>query len=102
MTVTPIPVATPQTFEEFINEAQTVGYIMLDGNKIKVLIRQTKYGRSLKMRKSGKDGSHFTDEENMLNQNKIEDFFAQDNPKVWVETINQKRKNLLDGKTIEI
>ena len=49
---------------------QTTGYIIdkRNGEKIKILIRQAKYGRHLKMRKTGKDGSHFIDEEFFLNE----------------------------------
>ena len=51
---------------------QTHGYIIdkKTKEKIKILIRQAKYGRHLKMRKSGTDGSHFTDEEFYLNEDK--------------------------------
>ena len=54
---------------------QTIGYIIdkRTDEKIKLLIRKGKridrtcYKIKLKMRKSGSDGSHFTDEENYLN-----------------------------------
>lgn len=42
---------------------QTIGYINYQGEKILLLVRQNSYYRSLKIRKSGKDGTHFTDEE---------------------------------------
>lgn len=48
---------------------QTAGYIQIDGKKILILVRQSrKEYRCLKMRKSGKDGSHFTDEECFLSE----------------------------------
>ena len=48
---------------------QTIGHIYdrTTGEKILILVRQCSYYRSLKLRKSGKDGSHFGDEENFLN-----------------------------------
>ena len=56
---------------------QTTGYIIdqRTNSKIKVLVRggrkydNTLYERLLKMRITGKDGNHFEDEENYLNQN---------------------------------
>ena len=49
---------------------QTIGYIIdkRNGEKIKILVRQSKYCRHLKMRKTGKDGNHFTEEEFHLNE----------------------------------
>ena len=38
------------------------------GYKILILVRQSKYCRYLKIRKSGKDGTHFHDEEFFLNE----------------------------------
>lgn len=54
---------------------QTIGYIIENksGDKIKILIRQAKYGRYLKLRKSGSDGNHFADEEIFLNEPKQSD-----------------------------
>lgn len=52
---------------------QEIGYINLKWpyshniKKILILVRQAKYGRHLKLRKSGKDGVHFSDEEKFLN-----------------------------------
>ena len=48
---------------------QVHGYI-LDENKekVKILVRSGKYGKYLKLRKTGKDGSHFIDEEFYLNE----------------------------------
>ena len=42
---------------------QTIGYVILDNQKVLVLVRARKYGRSLKLRKTGKDGIHFSDEQ---------------------------------------
>lgn len=49
---------------------QTTGYIYnkRTGRKILLLVRQCSYYRALKIRKSGKDGVHFSDEENHLNE----------------------------------
>lgn len=48
---------------------QATGYLYdkKTGEKILILVRQAKYTRYLKIRKSGKDGTHFTDEETYLN-----------------------------------
>jgi hypothetical protein len=45
---------------------QATGYVIIKGRKVLVLVRPTKYGRTLKVRASGKDGSHFEDETNGL------------------------------------
>lgn len=45
---------------------QTTGYMIIGDEKILVLCRQKKYSRQLKIRMSGKDGNHFSDEEMML------------------------------------
>lgn len=65
---------------------QTTGYITdkRNGEKIKILVRQSKYGRHLKLRKTGIDGGHFVDEEFYLNE---------------VEQLNLLDK-LKDGKSI--
>jgi hypothetical protein len=53
---------------------QTVGYMNLRGTgkgfqaPVLVLVRQGDYGRYIKIRKSGKKGTHFTDEEIFINQ----------------------------------
>jgi len=49
---------------------QTIGYINYQDEKILLLVRQNTYYRSLKIRKSGKNGIHFTDEEIHLNNNR--------------------------------
>jgi len=48
---------------------QTTGYIedRSTGKKVLILVRQSKYWRVLKHRKTGKNGNHFTDEEDYLN-----------------------------------
>ena len=48
---------------------QGIGHIFDKKNiKILVLVRQSKFTRHFKIRKSGKDGVHFTDEELYLNE----------------------------------
>lgn len=48
---------------------QVSGYIQTNKyGKILVLVRSGKHSRYLKLRKSGKDGTHFSDEENHLNE----------------------------------
>lgn len=47
---------------------QTHGYIIIRGEKIKILVRHRKYGRLLRIRKSGTDGTHFSDEEIFLEE----------------------------------
>lgn len=49
---------------------QRTGYIIdrRTGEKVLFLWQQAKYCRYLKLRKSGKDGGHFTDEEDFLNE----------------------------------
>ena len=51
---------------------QTIGYIKPAGVKILVLVRQSHSRkatyRTLKIRKSGKDGTHFSDEEKFFNE----------------------------------
>jgi len=51
---------------------QTTGYIIEEKTrkKIKVLVRHSRYQRYLKLRKSGRDGIHLSDEEIFLNKNK--------------------------------
>lgn len=50
---------------------QTTGYVIdgATGEKVLVLVRQNKDYRSVKLRKSGQDGEHFSDEEAYLNLN---------------------------------
>jgi hypothetical protein len=57
---------------------QTIGYIQIDSKKLLILVRQAKYARFLKLRKTGKDGAHFTDEELFLEQhrNKVEQLLS--------------------------
>jgi hypothetical protein len=43
-------------------------YDKTTGEKLLCLVRQGSYGRYLKLRKSGKDGIHLTDEEIFINQ----------------------------------
>jgi len=48
---------------------QTLGYVINGDKKIKLLVRQGKFGRKLMIRKSGRDGSHLLDEEMYLKEN---------------------------------
>jgi hypothetical protein len=45
---------------------QTHGHVYVNGQKVLVLVRPTHCGVAIKLRKSGSDGSHFTDEEAFL------------------------------------
>lgn len=47
---------------------QRIGNIIVAGEKYLVLVRDNKYSRSLKLRKTGGDGSNLTDEGIFLNQ----------------------------------
>lgn len=49
---------------------QTHGYLIIDNQKILILVRHKKYGCSLKKRLTGKDGNFFEDESCYLSQNK--------------------------------
>ena len=46
---------------------QTHGYIINNDQKILILVRDSKTCRYVKLRKSGADGNHFTEEEVFLN-----------------------------------
>ena len=50
---------------------QTHGYLTIDNRKVLVLVRPTKWGVALKMRLSGSDGQHMTDEEAYLRENPV-------------------------------
>jgi len=41
---------------------QCTGHIIVNGEKILVLVRNRKYGREFKIRESGKDGQYFEEE----------------------------------------
>lgn len=45
---------------------QTTGYLIIGGQKVLILVRHKRYSRLLKIRKSGRDGQHFEDEEHFL------------------------------------
>jgi len=49
---------------------QTHGHLIIDNQKILVLVRNRKYGCALKLRHTGKDGNYFEDESCYLSQNK--------------------------------
>lgn len=48
---------------------QTIGYIIdqATGERLRILVRKTKYGKALKLRATGSDGSLFVDESLFLN-----------------------------------
>lgn len=48
---------------------QTHGHVYIDGKKILVLVRASRYGRTLLARKRGRDGNHMSDEELYLRSN---------------------------------
>ena len=45
---------------------QYIGYLLINNEKIKVLVREAKTYRSLKIRKSGEDGNRLSDESDHL------------------------------------
>ena len=45
---------------------QFTGYLKIKNKKILVLVRQRRYGRCLKIRKSGRDGVFLSDESDFL------------------------------------
>lgn len=47
---------------------QTTGYVIVNGEKVKVLVRDMKHGRALKKRDRGREGQHFVDESAYLEQ----------------------------------
>lgn len=49
---------------------QAHGYLMIDDQKILILVRNKKYSRALKLRLTGKDGFFFEDESYFLSKNK--------------------------------
>lgn len=63
---------------------QTTGHLIIQGEKVLVLVRSRKYGVALKVRKSGGVGRYFPDESFHLNENP------------------ELTKDLLSGKTIRI
>jgi len=65
---------------------QDIAYLVVNGETIKVLRQNAKYGAKLKMRKSGQLGTFLTDESIYLG-------LDEDNPK-------NDLKELLDGKVI--
>lgn len=63
---------------------QTTGHLIINGQKVLVLVRAEKYGRALKIRKSGQDGNRFEDEE----------FYFLEYP--------NRLQELMDGKVIHV
>ena len=49
---------------------QIHGHLIINNQKILVLVRHKKYGRALKIRLTGKDGNFFEDESYFLLKNK--------------------------------
>lgn len=47
---------------------QCIGYILVKNETIKLPVRENQFFRSLKFRKTGSLGSHFSDEEIFLNE----------------------------------
>ena len=47
---------------------QQLGYVVVNGETILLLVRREKYGVALKLRASGVNGRHMEDEENGLNE----------------------------------
>jgi len=47
---------------------QTTGYLIIGGKRILVLVQHKRYSRLMKVRKSGKEGNRFEDEESYLSQ----------------------------------
>lgn len=46
---------------------QTIGYIRVGAQgKVLVLVRDKRYSRTMKLRKGGREGNHFEDEERFL------------------------------------
>ena len=63
---------------------QTTGYIIIRGEIIMVLVREKKHSRQFKLRKSGRPGRRFEDEE----------IYLKNNP--------EKLRDLLNGKVVEL
>ena len=49
---------------------QTRGYLIVNNQKVLILVRNKKYGRALKLRLTGTDGNFFEDESYFLSKNK--------------------------------
>ena len=49
---------------------QTHGYLIVNNQKVLILVRNKKYGRALKLRLTGSDGNCFEDESIFLSENK--------------------------------
>jgi len=47
---------------------QTTGHIKINGETLLVLVRQKRFSRQLKLRKSGKPGTRFQEEEDWLRE----------------------------------
>ena len=74
---------------------QTTGYINLRGHGIiLILVRQAKYGNALKLRKTGKNGHHFIEEDIHHNQN-------PDGTR-WYAIIRLQRNSLLNNEVIHL
>ena len=50
---------------------QTHGYLIVDKQKVLVLVRDKKHSRTLKLRLSGLDGTFFKDESYFLTENEM-------------------------------
>jgi len=49
---------------------QTHGYLIVNNQKVLILVRNKKYGRALKLRLTGTDGNFFEDESYFISKNK--------------------------------
>ena len=54
---------------------QTLGYLMVNNQKVLVLVRSKKYSRIFKLRLTGKDGDFFDEESYFMSKNK--EFFEK-------------------------
>ena len=49
---------------------QTHGYLIVNNQKVLILVRNKKYSRALKLRLTGTDGNFFEDESYFISRNK--------------------------------
>ena len=63
---------------------QALGYIVIDDEIIRVLVRQRKYDRAIRIRQSGKKEAYFPDEE----------YFLQERPEIVLRLKNNETVNL--------
>ncbi len=51
-----------------MSSLQIIGHLIIDGEKLLVLVRRSKYGVAVKIRSTGRDGMHMTDAELYLRE----------------------------------